>query len=108
MRITDFQHFLDDSGFLPREGAALRLALQLARIIEAATCREPGETTASAVACDRRPGRRACPGFVAVARWEVPPEIRWKCTVLAAQDRARGRRPYCAHGDASAMHRRSR
>lgn len=81
MRITDFQHFLDDSGFLPREGAALRLALQLARIIEAATCREPGETAASAVACDRRPGRRACPGFIAVARWEVPQEIRWECTV---------------------------
>lgn len=77
VRITDFQHFLDDSGFLPREGTALRLA----RIIEAATCRQPGETAASAVACDRRPGRRSCPGFIAVARWEVSPEIRWECTV---------------------------
>lgn len=86
MRVTDFRHFLDASGFLPKERDAkekdaLRLARQLARIIEAASCREPGSTAASAVACTRRPRRRHCPGFLAVARSEVPAEIRWECPV---------------------------
>lgn len=79
MRVIDFQHFLDASGFLPKGWSAFRLALQLSRIIEAASCRQPGATAASAVACTRRPGRRRCPGFLAVTRSEVPAEIRWKC-----------------------------
>lgn len=79
MRITDFRHFLDASGFLPKEGPALRLALQLGRIIEAASCRQAGVTDLSAVACTRRPGRRRCPGFLAITRSEVPPAMHWEC-----------------------------
>jgi hypothetical protein len=34
----------------------------------------------SAVGCRRRPGRRACPGHIAVLRSDVPPSIEWRCT----------------------------
>ena len=34
----------------------------------------------SALRCERRPGRRPCPGTIAVARSEVPPSISWQCT----------------------------
>lgn len=74
--VSDLCHLLDLSDDVP--GPARRLAEQLGDIVRAGTAGDIGAAWQTALPCRRRPGRRACPGRVIVAR---PPEgpIRWQC-----------------------------
>ncbi|MCA1702264.1 MAG: hypothetical protein LC808_02925 [Actinobacteria bacterium] len=78
MFVSDLRHFLD----LPDDvsGPARRMAERLTAIVRAATAGDAGSEWASALPCDRRPGRRPCLGHIAVLRTEVPPAIEWRCT----------------------------
>lgn len=76
--VTDLQQLLD----LPPEtpGPAWRLAEQLGNIVRAATSGDVGAEWESALPCRRRPGHRACPGRMIVARTEAGVPIRWQCS----------------------------
>ena len=78
MMVSDLRHFLD----LPvdRPGPARRLADRLGRIVSAATAGDVGEPWTTAVRCERRPGRRPCPGSIGVVRAEPESSIRWWCS----------------------------
>lgn len=77
MLVADLHHFLDLADDVP--GPARRLAEQLGNIVRAATAGDAGPAWETALPCQRRPARRACPGRVIVAR---PPNglIRWQCS----------------------------
>lgn len=78
MFVSDLRHFLDLTDDVP--GPALRMAERLTSIVRAATAGDAGAEWVSALPCDRRPGRRPCPGHMAVVRTDVPPSIVWRCT----------------------------
>lgn len=75
--VSDLRHFLD----LPVDAPtpARRLAEHLTSVVRAATTRDPGTSWVGALRCRRRPGHRACPGFIAVLRTEIPSSIEWRC-----------------------------
>jgi hypothetical protein len=75
--VTDLRHFLD----LPdtAAGPARRLAEHLTTVVRAATAGHAGVAWVSALSCRRRPGRRACPGFIEVLRTDIPASIHWRC-----------------------------
>jgi hypothetical protein len=76
--VSDLRHFLD----LPDDvsGPARRMAEHLSLIVRAATAGDSGTTWVTALSCNRRPGRVACAGTLAVRRTDVPPTIAWQCT----------------------------
>jgi len=76
--VSDLRHFLG----MPDDTAApaRRMAEHLTLIVRAATAGDAGLRWVSALTCVRRPGRRACPGHLAVSRIDVPPSIEWQCT----------------------------
>lgn len=78
MFVSDLRHFLD----MPDDVAApaRRMAERLTSIVQAATAGDAGSEWVSALPCDRRPGRRPCPGHIAVLRTDVPASIAWWCT----------------------------
>jgi hypothetical protein len=78
MFVSDLRHFLD----LPDEapGPARNMAEQLGNVVRAATAAETGTAWVSALPCRRRPGRRPCPGRIAVFRPDLPARIEWRCT----------------------------
>ena len=78
MFVSDLRDFLDLPDDVP--GPARRMAERLAMIVRASTAGDAGTEWVSALTCDRRPGRRPCPGQLAVARTDVPPSIAWYCT----------------------------
>lgn len=78
MFVSDLRHFLDMPDDAP--GPAMRIAEQLSLITQAATAGVAGVGWVSALPCMRRPGHRACPGTIEVARTDVPPSIHWRCT----------------------------
>jgi len=56
------------------------MAEHLTLLVRAATAGDTGQGWVSALPCRRRPGRRPCPGRLAVFRSDVPPSIEWWCT----------------------------
>ena len=78
MLSADLRHFLDLPDDAP--GPARRLAAQLGDLVRAATAAEPGPPWISAVPCRRRPGHRACPGRMMVARPNPAAPITFECT----------------------------
>jgi hypothetical protein len=77
MMVSDLEHFLDLPVDAP--GPALRMADRLGRVVSAATAGDVGKPWTSAIRCQRRPGRRPCPGFIEVVRLEPDASIRWRC-----------------------------
>ena len=77
MLVADLHHFLDLPDDVP--GPARRLAEQLGNIVRAATAGDAGPAWETALPCQRRPARRACPGRVIVLRAPQAP-IRWQCS----------------------------
>ncbi|MHB8509774.1 MAG: hypothetical protein ACYDGR_14200 [Candidatus Dormibacteria bacterium] len=79
--ITDMSHFLE-VGSIPVDIPlqAFRLAEYLGGLVMVATGWVAGETLFAAQPCRRRPGRRPCPGPIAVSRSQVPPQIDWRCS----------------------------
>ena len=75
--VSDLRHFLDIPAEAP--APARRMAEHLTAVVRAATARDPGLPWVSALPCRRRPGRRVCPGFIAVLRTEIPSSIEWRC-----------------------------
>lgn len=77
MFVSDLRHFLD----MPPEAPApaRRIAAHLTSVVRAATARDPGLPWVSALPCRRRPGRRVCPGSIAVLRADIPSSIEWQC-----------------------------
>ena len=75
--VTDLRHFLDLPETAP--GPARSLADHLSSVVRAATAGDPGVPWVSALPCRRRPGRRACPGFIEVLRTDIPASIHWQC-----------------------------
>ena len=53
----------------------------LGNLVRAATAGDAGTAWESALACRRRPGRRACPGRMVVLRTGPGTPIRWWCSV---------------------------
>jgi hypothetical protein len=78
MFVSDLRHLLDLPDDVP--GPARRMAERLTLIVRAASAGDAGTEWVSALTCDRRPGRRPCPGHLAVLRTDVPPSIDWHCT----------------------------
>jgi len=74
--VSDLRHFLDMPDDAP--SPAMRLGLQFAAIVRAASVRPVGTGARSAVGCIRRPGRRPCEGFIMVFR-RTNGEIAWSC-----------------------------
>jgi hypothetical protein len=56
------------------------MAEHLSLIVRAATASDAGRQWVTALGCQRRPGRRPCPGHLAVVRSDVPASIRWQCS----------------------------
>jgi len=88
MFVVDLRHFLDMPADVP--GPARRMADNLTRIVRAATAGDAGVPWVSALPCSRRPGRRPCPGHLALRRTEVPPSIEWRCTSCGDEGIIRG------------------
>jgi len=78
MFVSDLRHFLDMPDDAP--GPARNIAEQLGNVVRAATAAEAGTAWVSALPCRRRPGRRQCPGRIAVFRPDLPARIEWRCT----------------------------
>ncbi len=78
MFVSDLRHFLDMPDDAP--GPARKMAEQLGNVVRAATAAEAGAAWVSALPCRRRPGRRPCPGRIAVFRPDVSARIEWRCT----------------------------
>lgn len=78
MLVADLRHFLDLPDDVPT--AAVRLADQLRGIVRAATAGDAGAHWVTALPCQRRPGRRRCPGRIRVRRTDAPAPITWECT----------------------------
>jgi hypothetical protein len=78
MFVSDLRHFLDVPDYAP--APARRMAEHLTLVVRAATAGDTGLRWVSAVKCQRRPGHRACAGYIAVFRTDVPPSIQWSCT----------------------------
>lgn len=76
--VSDLRHYLD----LPVDatGPARKMTKRLGDIVRAGTAGVVGSTWISALECHRRPGRRCCPGRLAVLRDNVEGPIRWRCT----------------------------
>lgn len=90
--VTDLRHFegieLDPTAPAP----ARALAGYLRRIVRTATATassRPGSRP-TALACRRRPQRRACPGHLLVERQEVPSSIEWGCPACGEGGRIDG------------------
>jgi hypothetical protein len=81
MLVADLTHFLD----MPDDAPAPARALgdQLGRVVQAATSGPAGQEWASALPCTRRPGNKACPGGLLLARAGEDEPIRWRCTACA-------------------------
>jgi hypothetical protein len=78
MFVSDLRHFLDLADDTPVP--ARRMAVRLSLIVRAATAGDAGVKWVSALACDRRPGRRRCPGNIEIRRTDSPASIEWRCT----------------------------
>lgn len=77
MFVSDLRHYLDMPADVP--GPARRMAERLTLIVRAATAEDAGVRWVSALTCDRRPGRKPCPGYLALSRTDIPPSIEWRC-----------------------------
>jgi len=86
--VSDLRHFLGMPDDTP--APARRMAEHLTLIVRAATAGDAGLRWVSALTCLRRPGRRACPGHLAVLRIDVPPSIEWQCTSCGDEGVIRG------------------
>ena len=72
------------------------MAEHLFGIVRAGTAGDAGVPWVSALVCRRRPGRRPCPGHLAVIRSNVEATIEWRCTACGDDGVIRGweRSPY--------------
>jgi hypothetical protein len=77
MFVCDLRHFLDLPDDAP--GPARKMAEQLGNVVRAGTAADAGAAWVSALPCRRRPGRRPCPGRIAVFRPDLPARIEWRC-----------------------------
>lgn len=77
MFASDLHHFLDIPDDAP--GPAKRMAHQLTSLVRAGTAGPASDAWISAIPCWRRPGRRRCPGHIAVRRDDDEGEIWWQC-----------------------------
>ncbi|MCC6728655.1 MAG: hypothetical protein IT208_04875 [Chthonomonadales bacterium] len=86
--VIDLRHYLDANGD-PGAGRAAALARLYGRIAAAAATRHRGVTFLTAIPCNRRPGRRPCPGRLGVLRH--PDDcVEWRCSTCDFQGYIRG------------------
>jgi len=78
---TDPSHFETDDPTVELPPAALRLRDFFITIAQAASVRDSGRWSATALRCRRRPGRKSCKGRIEVFRKDKPPEVDWRCPV---------------------------
>lgn len=76
--VSDLRHFLGMPDDVP--GPARRMAEHLSLLVRAATAGDAGVGWVTALPCRRRPGRRPCPGHLAVLRTDIPASVRWQCS----------------------------
>lgn len=81
--VSDLRHFLDLPADAP--GPARAMAEQLGFVVRAATVGAVGVPWVSALPCRRRPGRRPCPGRLAVRRADDAAPIDWSCGACGDQ-----------------------
>jgi hypothetical protein len=75
---ADLRHYLDLDADVP--GPARAVATRLSRIVRAGTAGDAGSARTSGLPCDRRPGRRPCPGRLVLRRAGAEPSIAWRCS----------------------------
>ncbi|MGH9171806.1 MAG: hypothetical protein ACRD0Z_13200 [Acidimicrobiales bacterium] len=78
MFVSDLRHFLDMADDAP--APARKMAEHLGSIVRSATAGKAGVAWETALPCRRRPGKRRCPGHVAVFRADLPAPIEWRCS----------------------------
>jgi len=84
--VTDMRHFADlDELSGDQFRSARRFAMFLGKIAGVGTANDAGSTIATALACQKRPGHKSCPGLLLVYRSELPPQINWACPVCDDQ-----------------------
>jgi hypothetical protein len=88
MLVADLRHFMNLPDDIP--GPTRRMASQLSSIVRAATAAPAGTSWETALTCQRRPGRRACPGHIAVFRADLPAAVEWRCTSCGDEGVIRG------------------
>lgn len=86
--VSDLRHF--QGAPLLESGPALRLANHLMAVARAASAGDRGPAWVSALPCRRRPGRKPCPGTIAIARIDVPASVHWRCTACHDEGLLRG------------------
>jgi len=79
--VTDLGHFEPEDPTVELPPQARRLRQYLGEIARAASVRESGRRSATALRCRRRPGRKPCKGRIEVLRRDVPPQVEWRCPV---------------------------
>lgn len=80
-RVTDLRHLESEDPGVELTPQARRLTEFLGAIARAASVRESGNPSATAVRCRRRPGRKPCKGRIEALRRDIPPEVEWRCPV---------------------------
>lgn len=77
--VTDLRDLEPEDPTVELPPAARRLRTFLGEIARAASVRESGSRSATALRCRRRPGRKPCKGRIDVFRRDIPPEVEWRC-----------------------------
>jgi hypothetical protein len=79
--VTDLRHFEPEDPTVDLPPLARRIRDFLGEIARAASVRESGNRSATAVRCRRSPGRKPCKGRIEVLRQDIPPVVEWQCPV---------------------------
>lgn len=77
--VTDLRHFEPEDPTAKLPAHVRRLRRFFGEIARAASVRDSGEWSATALRCRRRPGRKPCSGRLEVFRRDVPAEVEWRC-----------------------------
>jgi hypothetical protein len=86
MYVTDMRHFAGlDELVGPQFAPAKRFAAYLGGVVSAATAHLPGEVIATALACNRRPGRKPCSGKLLVRLADATRQIEWCCPACSEE-----------------------
>ena len=86
MLVVDPWHWLEPEGSLPEDNPRLRRqVLRVARIIEYGAGLAPGEMRLTLLECQRRPGRKPCPGLLVVGKRSTG-EIETGCPTCGEAD----------------------
>lgn len=77
--VTDLRHFEPEDPTVELPPRVLRLRRFFGQIARAASVRDSGEWSTTALRCRRKPERKPCSGRLELFRRDVPAEVEWRC-----------------------------